>query len=204
MPPARGDRDARREDVSEAVWRTLADKGFGGLTLRAVAAEMDVSTGMLMHYFPTKRALVAHALDVLEKRTAERPRRGRPVAGLAALRAVLLDILPLTEDDTARNRVWVSSWDLALADEQLGSGQLERYARMRTAIRPHIEAARDRGELPADADPDQLAATAVAFTHGLVVQALFDPGRFPESVQVSLVDGFLRGLAAGGPGTPPP
>ncbi|MEV7423343.1 MULTISPECIES: TetR/AcrR family transcriptional regulator [unclassified Streptomyces] len=197
MPPARGDREARREDVSEAVWRTLADKGFGGLTLRAVAAEMGVSTGMLMHYFPTKRALVVHALDVLEKRSAERPRRDRPTEGLAALRAVLLDVLPLTEDGTARNRVWVSSWDLALADEGLGSGQAERYARMRSAVRPHLDAARDRGELPAAADLDQLAAAAVAFTHGLVVQALFDPERFPESVQTSLVDGFLRGLAAG-------
>ncbi|MFE3138099.1 TetR/AcrR family transcriptional regulator [Streptomyces scopuliridis] len=212
MPPARGDRDARREDVSEAVWRTLADKGFGGLTLRAVAATMGVSTGMLMHYFPTKRALVVHALDVLEKRTAERPRRDRPAEGLAALRATLLDILPLTPDDTARNRVWVSSWDLALADGELGADQADRYTRMRSAIHPHLEAARRLGELPRSvdtdrvgtdhADTDQLAATTVAFAHGLVVQALFDPERFPPAVQTSMVDAFLRSLAAGGARTP--
>ncbi|MFE2032501.1 TetR/AcrR family transcriptional regulator [Streptomyces scopuliridis] len=217
MPPARGDRDARREDVSEAVWRTLADKGFGGLTLRAVAATMGVSTGMLMHYFPTKRALVVHALDVLEKRTAERPRRDRPAEGLAALRATLLDILPLTPDDTARNRVWVSSWDLALANGELGADQADRYTRMRSAIRPHLEAARRLGELPGSADTDradtdragtdradtdQLAATVVAFVHGLVVQALFDPERFPPAVQTSMVDAFLRSLAAGGAPTP--
>ncbi|WP_051745586.1 TetR/AcrR family transcriptional regulator [Streptomyces scopuliridis] len=201
MPPARGDRDARREDVSEAVWRTLADKGFGGLTLRAVAATMGVSTGMLMHYFPTKHALVVHALDVLEKRTADRPRRDRPAEGLAALRATLLDILPLAPDDTARNRVWVSSWDLALADGDLGADQADRYARMRSAIRPHLEAARRLGELPGSADTDradtdQLAATVVAFAHGLVVQALFDPERFPPAVQTSMVDGFLRSLTA--------
>ncbi|MFE9887247.1 TetR/AcrR family transcriptional regulator [Streptomyces scopuliridis] len=212
MPPARGDRDARREDVSEAVWRTLADKGFGGLTLRAVAATMGVSTGMLMHYFPTKRALVVHALDVLEKRTADRPRRDRPAEGLAALRATLLDILPLTPDDTARNRVWVSSWDLALADGELGADQADRYTRMRSAIRPHLEAARRLGELPGSVDTDradtdrvgtdQLAATAVAFVHGLVVQALFDPERFSPAVQTSMVDAFLRSLAAGGACTP--
>ncbi|MGW6706523.1 TetR/AcrR family transcriptional regulator [Streptomyces sp. NPDC054956] len=196
MPPAPGDREARREDVSQAVWHVLADKGFGGLTLRAVAAAMDVSTGMLMHYFPTKRALIAHALDLLEKRTAERPRRERPTAGLASVRAVLLDILPLTEDDTARNRIWVSSWDLALADEGLAADQADRYTRMRSAIRPHFEAARDLGELPEKADAEQLAATAVAFVHGLVVQALFDPGRFPEDVQIPMVDEFLASIAA--------
>lgn len=199
MPPAPGDRDARRQDVSEAVWRVLADAGFGGLTLRAVAAEMDVSTGMLMHYFPTKRALVTHALDLLEKRTAERPRRARPAAGLATVRVMLLDILPLTPGDTARNRVWVSSWDLSLADGQLAAEQADRYTRLRASIRPHLDAARDLGELPADADPEQLAAAAVAFTHGLVVQALFDPARFPEDVQTALLDGFLASIAVAAP-----
>ncbi|WP_228975647.1 TetR/AcrR family transcriptional regulator [Streptomyces sp. DH12] len=196
MPPARGDREARRKDVSEAVWRVLADKGFGGLTLRAVAAAMGVSTGMLMHYFPTKRALLTHALDLLEKHTAERPRRARPTAGLAAVRAMLLDILPLTPGDTARNRVWVGSWDLSLADDGLTADQADRYTRLRATLRPHLEAARDLGELPASADPDRLAATAVAFTHGLVVQALFDPGRFPEDEQVALLDDFLAAMAA--------
>ncbi|MFJ6794976.1 TetR/AcrR family transcriptional regulator [Streptomyces sp. NPDC091268] len=191
MPPAPGDREARREDVSEAVWQVLADKGFGGLTLRAVATAMGVSTGMLMHYFPTKRALVAHALDVLEKRTAERPRRARPAEGLAAVRAMLLDILPLTSDDTARNRIWVSSWDLALADPELGAAQADRYTRLRATIRPHFEAARAQGEVPETADPEQLAAAAVAFVHGLVVQALFDPGRFPVTVQTAMLDDFL-------------
>ncbi|MFD0339717.1 TetR/AcrR family transcriptional regulator [Streptomyces sp. NPDC127117] len=194
MPPAPGDREARRDDVSRAVWQVLADKGFGGLTLRAVAAAMGVSTGMLMHYFPTKRALIAHALDLLEKRTAERPRRDRPADGLATVRAMLLDILPLTEGDTARNRIWVSSWDLALADDGLAADQADRYTRLRSTLRPHFEAARGLGEVPEAADPEQLAATAVAFTHGLVVQALFDPGRFPEDVQIAMVDEFLASI----------
>lgn len=194
MPPAPGDREARRDDVSRAVWQVLADKGFGGLTLRAVAAAMGVSTGMLMHYFPTKRALIAHALDLLEKRTAERPRRDRPADGLATVRAMLLDILPLTEGDTARNRIWVSSWDLALADDGLATDQADRYTRLRSTLRPHFEAARGLGEVPPAADPEQLAATAVAFTHGLVVQALFDPGRFPEDVQIAMVDDFLASI----------
>ncbi|MFI9591355.1 TetR/AcrR family transcriptional regulator [Nonomuraea sp. NPDC052265] len=194
MPPAAGDREARREDVSQAVWQVLADKGFGGLTLRAVAAAMGVSTGLLMHYFPTKRALVGHALDLLERRTAARPRREAP-AGLAALRAALLDILPLGPADVARNRVWVSSWDLALADDDLGAGQAARYARLRSALRAHLETARDLGELPPAADPERLAASAVAFTHGLVVQALFDPGRFTDDIQTALLDDFLASIA---------
>ncbi|MBC3984273.1 TetR family transcriptional regulator [Streptomyces sp. AC536] len=203
MPPAPGDREARRKEVSEAVWRVLAEKGFGGLTLRAVAAAMGVSTGMLMHYFPTKRALLTHALDLLESRTADRPRRPHPAPGLATVRAMLLDILPLTPDDTARNRVWVSSWDLSLADEDLAVAQAARYTRLRSTLHPHLEAARTLGELPPTADPHHLAASAVAFTHGLVVQALFDPAHFPRDVQITLLDGFLTSVGLRAPDDQP-
>ena len=37
-------------------------------------------------------------------------------------------------------------------------------------------------------------ATVAAFTHGLVVQALFDPRTFPRARQVALLDSFLKGL----------
>ncbi|MER7986190.1 TetR/AcrR family transcriptional regulator [Streptomyces noursei] len=193
-PPAPVDHESRREHVSQAVWRILAAKGFGGLTLRAVAAELAVSTGLVMHYFPTKRALVVHALELLEKDGAERPRRPHPQPGLAALRAALLDLLPIGAENTARNRIWVSSWDQALADPGLHADQADRYARIRAAIRPHLAAARTLDELPADTDLDQLAATVVAFVHGLAVQALFDPHRFPAETQTATVDGFLAAL----------
>jgi AcrR family transcriptional regulator len=194
--PARGDHDARRADVSEAVWRVLAARGFGGLTLRAVAAEMGASTGLLTHYFPSKRALVRHALDVAEERTETRDRRIPADQGRPALRAALLDVLPLSEASTAMNRVWVSFWDAALGDADLGTSQTTRYARWRDRLRPHVEVAQRRGELPAAADADDLVASAAAFAHGLVVQALFDPDRFPPQRQVDLLDRFLDRLSA--------
>jgi AcrR family transcriptional regulator len=185
--PAPTDHDARRRDVSEAVWRVLARAGFGGLTLRAVAAEMGASTGLLTHYFPSKDALIRHALEVAEERTAVRSRRG------GGLRDALLDVLPLDAASTTMNRVWVSSWDAALGDADLGRAERARYKRWRARLRPLVEAAQGRGELPSG-DVDDLVATVAAFTHGLVVQALFDPRTFPRSRQVALLDAFLKGL----------
>lgn len=192
--PARGDHDARRADVSEAVWRVVAAKGFGGLTLRAIAAEMNASTGMLTHYFPTKQALIRHALDVADERTANRARRVPTEEGLEALRAALLDVLSLTPEGADMNRVWVTSWDLALGDPELGAQQAARYDRWRGMLRPHVEAAQRKGQISADADPDDVVALAAAVTHGLVVQALFAPDVFPPDRQIALLDRFLEGL----------
>jgi AcrR family transcriptional regulator len=196
MPPVRGDHDARRRDVSEAVWRVLAEHGFAGLTLRAVAAAMGASTGLVTHYFPGKRELIAHALEILEVRAQHRPRRALPGAGLPALRTVMLNILPTTPQDTAMNRIWVSSWDVALADPDLGAAQAARYERIRADLLVHIEAGQRLGHLDPDADPARTATTVLAFTHGLVVQALFDPQRFTPERQTELVDQFLTRLRA--------
>ncbi|WP_327681376.1 TetR/AcrR family transcriptional regulator [Kitasatospora sp. NBC_00458] len=209
MTPARGDHEARRTEVSQAVWRVLSTRGFEGLTLRAVAAEMGSSTGLLTHYFPSKKALVAHALDVLERRSGARPRRTAPTdgsppptEGLARLRAALLDILPLDAAATAGNRIWVGSWDVALADPDLAAAHAARYGRARTVLAEHVEAAQRRGELSPEVPAAQLAAGAQAFALGLVVQSLFAPGEFPAERQVELLDAYLVGLvaAAGGAG----
>ncbi|MFI8519929.1 TetR/AcrR family transcriptional regulator [Streptomyces sp. NPDC085481] len=193
MPRTKGDHEARRRDVSEAVWRVLAAQGFNGLTMRAVAAELGATTGLLTHYFPAKRDLVAHALDLLEERTASRPRRA-PGRGLDALRTVLLDILPLTPEATASNRIWVSSWDTALADPVLTGDYARKYGRSRARMTDLVAAAQELGELP-EGDPERIAAGAQSFVLGLVVQALFNPAAFPPERQAELLDDYLATLS---------
>ncbi|WP_087930879.1 TetR/AcrR family transcriptional regulator [Streptomyces albireticuli] len=197
MPRTKGDHESRRRDVSEAVWRVLAAQGFGGLTLRAVATELGATTGLLTHYFPAKRDLVAYALDLLEQRSAARPRRAAG-AGLAAVRAALLDILPLTAEATDANRIWVSSWDVALADPALSGDHARRYAESRDKLCALVAEAQRLGELPAG-DPAGVAAGTQAFVLGLVVQALFAPADFPPDRQAELLDDYLASLAASAP-----
>ncbi|MER5256954.1 MULTISPECIES: TetR/AcrR family transcriptional regulator [unclassified Streptomyces] len=203
-PPARTDHDARRTEVSQAVWRVLAAHGFGGLTLRAVAAEMGATTGLLTHYFPSKRALLRHALEVLDRRSAERPRpaaeRAGAASGLVMLRATLLDILPLDAESAASNRIWVASWDVALADPELSQEHAERYRRARERMAGHVAEAQRRGELPLAPRPEDTAAAAQSFVLGLVVQALFAPGEFPAERQVALVDEYLARMGDGSDG----
>ncbi|TDV46830.1 TetR/AcrR family transcriptional regulator [Actinophytocola oryzae] len=192
--PAKGDHEARRADVAAAVWRVLAAEGFGGLTMRAVAAELDASTGMLTHYFTGKDELVRYAHSVAADRTDSRPMLRAEAPGLAALRVALVNVLPTTPENVAMSRVWVSFWDAALGDASLSSAQRERYVRWRERLRVCVVDAQERGELAASDDAEDVAVSAAAFAHGLVVQALFDPQRLPPARQLSLVDDFLAGL----------
>ncbi|MGV9313915.1 TetR/AcrR family transcriptional regulator [Streptomyces sp. NPDC003691] len=195
MPRSKGDHEARRREVSEAVWQVLAEHGFGGLTLRAVAARLGATTGLLTHYFPAKKDLVGYALDLLVERTAARP---RPTGGegLDALRTAMLGVLPLNAEAVATNRIWVSSWDTALADPALSDDFARKYAQARVTLRDHAAAAQHRGELP-PGDPGHIAAGAQSFLLGLVVQTLFDPAAFPPGRQIELLDDYLAALTTG-------
>lgn len=192
--PAKGDHDARRADVAEAVWRVLATHGFGGLTMRAVAAQLDASTGLLTHYFTNKRELVRYANEIAAARTEARALVTADEPGLAALRAALVNVLPVTPDNVAMSRVWVSFWDAALDDEQLSAAQRARYERWRGRLTVCVEEAQARGELPLSPAAEDVAVEAAAFAHGLVVQALFDPSRLPANRQFALLDNFMAGL----------
>ncbi len=189
--PTRGDHDARREDVSEAVWQVLARCGVGGLTIRSVAAEMGATTGLVSHYFPTKKALIAHARSVAELRTTQLHRRPSPEPGLAALRNAILDVLALTPEMVAMSKAWVSFWDAAIGDAELSAGETIRYEKWRQRLRLIVIEAQERLELDPELSPDDFSVIIGAFAHGLVVQSLFDAERFSPKRQTALVDRFL-------------
>lgn len=195
--PAKGDHEARRRAVSKAVWRILATHGFSGLTMRAIAVEIGASTGLVTHYYSNKQELVRMAVELAEENARVLTRHPFDNPGLDGLRAALLDVLPLTPEMAAMNRVWVSFWGEALSDDPLGKFEIQRYERWRGMLRPHVQAAIDRGELPPGTDVEDTVAMSAAFAHGLVVQALFDPERFPPERQRALVDQFIQRWGGG-------
>ena len=190
--PVTVDHDLRRREVAEAVWRVLADTGFAGLSLRAVAREMGATTGLLTHYFRSKRELVRHALEVVHERTLPRMADAETAdRGLDGLRVRLRAVLVDDEEAAVLSKVWVGFWDLALADEELGRAEAARYERWRDRLRPLVDEAIGSGRLSAGLDRESVVAILTAFTHGLVVQALFDPDRFPVERQYAVLDDLL-------------
>jgi AcrR family transcriptional regulator len=192
VPRPLGDHDARRREVAAAVLRVIAVRGFAGLTMRAVAAELGATTGVVTHYFTTKDELRRFALDVLAGSVDERQRAAAP-PGLPALRTLLLGMLPATAESAVANRIWISSWDVVLPDPRLTVRYAEIYAQSRTRIEDAVRAALRAGELAA-ANPYELSAALHAFTLGLSIQAVLDPDEFPPARQIALIDACLRNL----------
>jgi AcrR family transcriptional regulator len=64
----------RREQICRAAATVIAREGFAGTTMRMIAAEAGVSTGMINHYFVSREALLTQALVFVSEQAQQRHR----------------------------------------------------------------------------------------------------------------------------------
>ena len=106
----------RREQICRAAAAVIAREGFAGSTMRMVAEEAGVSTGMINHYFANRQDLLTQALVFVSERTQERYRRaiedvpaGRERLG-TQLDSALADDVEMRETW----RVWINAYGEAV------------------------------------------------------------------------------------------
>jgi AcrR family transcriptional regulator len=192
------DHEERRREIGEAVWRAVARQGIEAATVREIASEAGVSTGVLSHYFEGKDEMLVHALHVSIERAAERAEaRATGAGGLEALRAVLMETLPLDDERREEFGVWLQFWGRTARSEALAAELSHWYALWRGVLQAIIEEGQRTGALHADLDAGSEAAALIALVDGIGIQATMDPDLFTPEEQVALLDRQLARLAVG-------
>lgn len=163
----------RKAEIIQAALEVIAERGYRGASLAAVAERVGLTQQGLLHYFPTKEALLIAVLEVRDQwDMASAALHGSAwplemVANLVEYNATRPGIVQVftvlagdsvTEDHPAReyfeNRYrWVREWGAASLRAEYG----------------------DR--LPGGLTPEQAAPLLVAVMDGLQVQWLLDPDR---------------------------
>ena len=94
------DHEQRRAEVLQATWRVVTTLGLHEATTRRIAEEAGYSNGVLSHYFADKDDILVSALQMAHERARGRMETAAVAEyeGLAALRAVILEALPLDDD----------------------------------------------------------------------------------------------------------
>ncbi|NUW36432.1 TetR family transcriptional regulator C-terminal domain-containing protein [Nonomuraea sp. SMC257] len=172
------DHDERRRELLSAARRVIVRDGIDAATTRAIAKEAGYSNGVLAHYFADKDEILLSALRQSHQRIRERiTRRVEGVTGLAALREVLLDNLPLDAERTQETRLEVSFWSRSLAAERLAEVQRAEAEELRAAVRGLLAQAREAGELTTEDNLDDVTEHLLALMDGLSLHLLLYPGR---------------------------
>ncbi|MFC5667791.1 TetR/AcrR family transcriptional regulator [Kitasatospora misakiensis] len=180
--PRQVDQEERRATMSHAVWQVVSDSGLEGLTLRAVAASAGCTTGMVTHYFPDKKALLAHARSEMHRRMAARidtlPTGPTP---RDTLYTVAEQALPLDDERFLEAVVWsqfllTTRNDPALLGEHI-RGHASWISRLAALVRA---ACPDR---PEPAVLDSRVRSLVACLDGLALNAVTAPDAYPPDLQ---------------------
>ncbi|MEV1168195.1 TetR/AcrR family transcriptional regulator [Nonomuraea sp. NPDC049784] len=172
------DHDERRREVLSAARRVIVRDGIDAATTRAIAKEAGYSNGVLAHYFADKDEILLSALRQSHQRIRDRlTRKIEGVSGLAALRELLLDNLPLDAERTQETRLEVSFWSRSLASDRLAEVQRTEAAELRVGVRDLLGQARAAGELRTDDNLDDLTEHLLALMDGLSLHLLLYPGR---------------------------
>jgi AcrR family transcriptional regulator len=80
--------DAQRETIVAAATRQLAEHGYGGCSVAAVADRAGVAVGSVYRHFPTKADLVVHVFRQVVTREVEAVRAASAEAGAPAERVL--------------------------------------------------------------------------------------------------------------------
>jgi AcrR family transcriptional regulator len=146
-----------------------------------------------MHRFPGRKALLAHARDLLHARTRIRVERLEAEAATPreALRAILAQGMALTEDSAQEALVWMGFLAASVGDEEL----IELHRRNNRAWRDRVARLVEAGA--PDWTPrhrDTVVFALVSATEGAAQLACFDPEAYDAESQEAMLDKLLEAL----------
>jgi AcrR family transcriptional regulator len=183
----------RAAEIADAAHELALEQGLSAVTLRAVAARIDVAPALVAHYEPDMQALIASTFASIV--AAELAEVDALVAGLPTprerLAAMLATLLDGSRDDVTV--IWVEAWAMGRRNEALAASVRDEMDAWQAVIRGVVEAGVASGDFQTD-DPAAAAWQLLGMIDGLNAQALVRWGDAADrgSLISHAVEGMLR------------
>lgn len=189
--PKRVDHDERRLHIAGALLRVIAREGLEAVSLRHVAAEAGVTSGMVQHYFPSRAAMMDYAMRAAAARyedrvTARLAELGSDPAPVEVLLTLLTMLIPTDEAEGDDGQVGLA-FQAYSANHPEAADYLEQgNASLRKHLADLLRAAGHAGDATA-------AATGLlALAEGLGVHVL--SSRLPVSDAHAALDSLVTAV----------
>lgn len=186
-------RGRRREEILDTALEVFAEGGFRGTSLAVVADRCGLTQQGLLHYFPTKQALLVAVLARRDELDADRfTRDGRPAA-------VLAEAAALAEHNQGVPGLVKAYSVLAAESTTEGHPAADHFRRRFAAVRSRFAAdlAAEYGEtLPSGMRCEDAAALLAAVMDGLQLQWLHAPAEIDMSALVRTFTELLEARRA--------
>jgi AcrR family transcriptional regulator len=193
--PKKVDHQQRRDHIAEALMRVVADNGLEAVSLRHVASEAGVTSGMVQHYFPSKEAMVDFAMESASARFETRMTNAIETLGenpptRSLLRTMLATLLPTDETEQADGRVALAFLAHAATRPDAAKHVGDDNTMLRRFISDLLHDAQAAGTARSTINPAHAAIALLATAEGLGVQVL--SSNLPADVAIAALDTQLE------------
>ena len=183
-PTAKPTRTGRPPSVAVAEILDIAVELFGarglrGTSIGAVAERLGLTDSGVLHYFPTKDALIDAVVDrALERQTSQMRALVEP-GGLEAIKQMAEWGAIVEETPELVALQVILSSEAILENSTVAQQVKRRYAAIHELAAGLIRQGIDRGEIRADTDADWEASAIIAYLDGIRLQWFYSNRRYP-------------------------
>lgn len=189
------DHDQRRREIIAATWQVIARNGLNGTTMREVARASGYANGAIGHYFRDKDHLLLSAQEHIYQQTNRRAEAALArLTGIAALRALCVEILPLDEERLLEARIVVAFWERAAAFPHMAAVFERQLTTWREQFHDYLRQGRNSGEVTTATPDEAISDEMLNMLMGAQATALLLPQQNTPKRLLAVLDQALARL----------
>lgn len=159
-------RENRRKAIVEAAVTVFADKGFARARIADIAAEAQLSHGLVYHYFRSKKAIFVAILEEMMARTDADMALEAESPG-ARIRIAIERHAARQREKVDAHRVVMSALVQGTMPEEVRLRLREHVAQVHERLAGWIEEAQRHGDVDDQTTPSELASAVLCLLRGM-------------------------------------
>lgn len=187
-------RKSKREQLLQAAWAVIAERGVHGLRVEDAAEAVGVANSTVYYHFENRAGLLAATMDYNDESADSASKRSRSGSGFERVSSILLGDFADGRKVRENNIVWNDLNAAAVFDDELRARVGGVNRKWTGDIADMIRDGVADGSVRSDADPVDIADTLSALQGGLVTQYLI--GAIPRSRARNVLRSAIANLLA--------
>jgi AcrR family transcriptional regulator len=163
----------RRDVIVNAAMKLFATRGYAGTTMRMIATQAGGSLGAISNYFASKDSIIEASSQMvadhylLGGRLDLEPNESAVEYLSRLCRAAEQDV----EDGVDYSRISIVTWGETMTSDEIRVTMTDVFHEVQVKIAQQLSILQERGQLPADLDPEAASVLIHAVVNGYMLHA---------------------------------
>lgn len=189
------DHKQRKQLIIDKSTDIIAEHGFDELTIRGLAASLNMSTGMITHYFDSKDQILFAALQGVHDRFYHRAEKAIGYQhGIEAIRRRMQASIPLAKSVKKDWSIMFQFWGRATHEAEFSKYMKREHSKLRQLDLDHLAYAQAHGEIDKKHNLEHIFEQLDAMTTGMGITSVFNPSRLNKNSTHAIIDETLQQL----------